>query len=463
MKNSEKTMDKIVALCKGRGYVYPGSQIYGGLANAWDYGPLGVEFKNNIKRRWWKKFVQESPYNVGLDAAILMNPRTWEASGHIGGFSDPLLDCKECKARYRADKLIEDYLAEKGESQTVDGWSDEKMVAFIEENDIKCPSCGKHNFTDIRKFNLMFKTFQGVTEDSASQIYLRPETAQGIFVNFKNVQRTTRKKIPFGIGQVGKSFRNEITPGNFIFRIREFEQMELEFFCKPGEDLKWFAYWKDYCKNFLLEHGIKEENLKLRDHSKEELSHYSNATTDIEFLFPFGWGELWGIADRTDFDLKQHSEFSGESMEYMDPVTNEKYIPYCIEPSLGADRVALAFLVDAYDEEEVGEGDTRVVLHLHKSIAPIKAAVLPLSKKLGEQAGEVFNMLSKKYLCEYDEAGSIGKRYRRQDEIGTPLCITYDFDSLEDNSVTIRHRDTMEQERIKIDELCLWFDKYFED
>ena len=358
MKNTEKTMEKVIALCKGRGFVYAGSEIYGGLSNAWDYGPLGVEFKNNVKKAWWKKFVQESPYNVGLDAAILMNPKTWVASGHVGGFSDPLMDCKECKSRHRADKLIEEWYFAKGESVTVDGWSNEKMLEFINENNIACPDCGAHNFTDIRKFNLMFKTFQGVTEDSTSELFLRPETAQGIFVNFKNVQRTTRKKIPFGIAQVGKSFRNEITPGNFTFRTREFEQMELEFFCKPGEDLEWFTYWKDYCKNWLLSLGIAEENIKMRDHSPEELSHYSNATTDIEFMFPFGWGELWGIADRTDFDLKQHSEHSGEKLEYIDPVSNERYIPYCVEPSLGADRVALAFLVEAYDEEAVGDNDT---------------------------------------------------------------------------------------------------------
>ncbi len=453
MENTKKTMEKIVNLCKGRGYVYPGSEIYGGLSNAWDYGPLGVEFKNNIKRAWWQKFIMESPYNVGLDAAILMNPQTWVASGHVGGFSDPLMDCRECKSRYRADKLIEDYMAENGGAETVDGWSNEKMLAYIHEKNILCPKCGKHDFTDIRKFNLMYKTYQGVTEDSSSELYLRPETAQGIFVNFKNVQRTTRRKIPFGIGQVGKSFRNEITPGNFIFRIREFEQMELEFFCAPGEDLKWFGYWKDFCKNWLLSLGIREENLKMRDHSQEELSHYSNATTDIEFMFPFGWGELWGIADRTDFDLKQHAQHSGENLEYMDPTTNEKYVPYCIEPSLGADRVTLAFLVDAYDEEELEGGDTRVVLRLHPALAPIKVAVLPLSKKLSEGAGELYAKLSKKYMCEYDEAGSIGKRYRRQDEIGTPFCITYDFDSETDGSVTIRHRDSMEQERIKIEDL----------
>lgn len=450
MQNQEKTMEKIVALCKGRGFVYPGSEIYGGLANSWDYGPLGVEFKNNVKRAWWKKFIQESPYNVGLDAAILMNPKVWVASGHVGGFSDPLMDCKDCKARFRADKLIEDATGE-----IADGWSDEKMIEFINEKNIPCPECGKHNFTDIRKFNLMFKTFQGVTEDSSSEIYLRPETAQGIFVNFKSVQRTSRKKLPFGIGQIGKSFRNEITPGNFIFRIREFEQMELEFFCKPGTDLEWFKYWKDYCENFLLSLGIKKENMRLRDHDPEELSHYSNATTDIEYLFPFGWGELWGIADRTDFDLKQHSEFSGEKMEYTDPESGEKYIPYCIEPSLGADRVALAFLVDAYDEESVDpeKNDTRVVMHFHPALAPIKAAVLPLSKKLSEEAVKVYEKLASEFMCEYDESGSIGKRYRRQDEIGTPFCITYDFDSRDDDSVTVRHRDSMEQERVKIEDL----------
>ena len=461
LKNTEKTMEKIVALCKGRGFVYPGSEIYGGLANSWDYGPLGVELKNNVKKAWWRKFIQESPYNVGLDAAILMNPQTWVASGHVGGFSDPLMDCKECKARHRADKLIEDFMFEKGEPTVVDGWSDEKMLDFIKEQGIACPKCGKKNFTDIRKFNLMFKTFQGVTEDSTSEIFLRPETAQGIFVNFKNVQRTTRKKVPFGIGQIGKSFRNEITPGNFIFRTREFEQMELEFFCKPGEDLEWFTYWKDYCKNWLMALGIPEENIKMRDHSPEELSHYSNATTDIEFMFPFGWGELWGIADRTDFDLKQHGNHSGENFEYTDPVTNEKYIPYCIEPSLGADRVTLAFLVDAYDEEE-GEKETRVVMRLHPALAPIKIAVLPLSKKLADGATELYAKLSKKYMCDYDDAGSIGKRYRRQDEIGTPFCVTYDFDSEENNTVTIRERDTMEQVTVKIDELDAYFADKFE-
>ncbi len=462
MLNQEKTMEKIIALCKGRGFVYAGSEIYGGLSNTWDYGPLGVEFKNNVKKAWWKKFVQESPYNVGLDAAILMNPKTWVASGHVGGFSDPLMDCKECKSRHRADKLIEEWYFEKGESVTVDGWSNEKMLEFINENNICCPNCGKHNFTDIRKFNLMFKTFQGVTEDSTSELFLRPETAQGIFVNYKNVQRTTRKKIPFGIAQIGKSFRNEITPGNFTFRTREFEQMELEFFCKPGEDLEWFKYWKDYCKNFLLSLGIAEQNIKMRDHSPEELSHYSNATTDIEFMFPFGWGELWGIADRTDFDLKQHSEHSGERLEYIDPVTNERYIPYCVEPSLGADRVALAFLVEAYDEEQVGENDSRVVMHFHPALAPIKAAVLPLSKKLSEKAYELYEKMSKKFNCEFDDAGSIGKRYRRQDEIGTPWCITYDFETEETGNVTVRNRDTMEQITLKIDEVIPYIESNLE-
>ena len=453
MKNSEKTMEKVVALCKGRGFVYPGSEIYGGLSNTWDYGPLGVEFKNNVKKAWWRKFIQESPYNVGLDAAILMNPQAWVASGHVGGFSDPLMDCKECKARFRADKLIED-----AAGISADGWTDEQMEKYIDEQNIACPECGKHNFTGIRKFNLMFKTFQGVTEDSKSELYLRPETAQGIFVNFKNVQRTTRKKVPFGIGQIGKSFRNEITPGNFTFRTREFEQMELEFFCAPGTDLDWFKYWKDYCKNWLLSLGIAEENIKLRDHSPEELSHYSKGTTDIEYLFPFGWGELWGIADRTDFDLKQHAEHSGENMEYLDPITNEKYVPYCVEPSLGADRVALAFLCEAYDEEEIAEGDTRVVMRLSPALAPMKAAVLPLSKKLSEPAEALYAELSKKFNCDYDEAGSIGKRYRRQDEIGTPYCVTVDFDTLEDNCVTIRDRDTMEQVRMPIAEVAAFIE-----
>ena len=456
------TMDKIVSLCKNRGYVYPGSEIYGGLANTWDYGPLGVELKNNIKKAWMKKFVQESKYNVGLDAAILMNPEVWVASGHVGGFSDPLIDCKECKTRHRADKLIEEWAHEQGNDMIADGMSDEQMINFIKEHHIACPNCGKENFTDIRKFNLMFKTFQGVTEDSKSEIYLRPETAQGIFVNFKNVLRTTRRKLPMGIGQIGKAFRNEITPGNFTFRTREFEQMELEFFCKPGTDLEWFKYWKDYCENWLLSLGMKKENIRLRDHSKEELVFYSKATTDIEYAFPFGWGELWGVADRTDYDLKKHQEHSKEDMAYLDPETNEKYVPYCIEPSLGCDRVALAFLCNAYDEEEIAEGDVRTVLHLHPALAPYKVAVLPLSKKLSEKAEEVYSKLSKKFMCDYDEAGSIGKRYRREDEIGTPYCVTIDFDTLEDNCVTIRDRDTMKQVRVKIDELENWIEEKIE-
>ncbi len=458
----EKTMEKIVALAKNRGFVYPGSDIYGGLANAWDYGPLGVELKNNVKKAWWRKFIQESPYNVGVDCAILMNPEVWVASGHVGGFSDPLIDCKDCKTRHRADKLIEDWNKENAVDIRVDGWNNEQLMDYVNEKGVKCPECGSVNFTEIRKFNLMFKTFQGVTEDSKTEIYLRPETAQGIFVNFKNVQRTTRKKIPFGIGQIGKSFRNEITPGNFIFRIREFEQMELEFFCEPGKDLEWFAYWKDFCYNWLLKLNIKKESLKLRDHSAKELSHYSNATTDIEFEFPFGWGELWGIASRTDFDLKQHMEHAKDDLSYFDPYTNEKYVPYCIEPSLGADRVTLAFLCDAYDEEDLEGGDTRTVLHFHPAIAPIKIAVLPLAKKLGDDANKIYEMLTKKYICEYDETGNIGKRYRRQDEIGTPFCITFDFDSLDDGSVTIRYRDTMQQERIKIDELLAYFEDKFD-
>ena len=455
-------MDKLVALCKGRGYVYPGSEIYGGLANSWDYGPLGVELKQNIKNAWRRKFIQESKYNVGLDAAILMNPQTWVASGHVGGFSDPLIDCRECKTRHRADKLIEEWMHEHNCEEVVDGWSDEKMIDYMKENHIGCPNCGKENFTDIRKFNLMFKTFQGVTEDAKSEIYLRPETAQGIFVNFKNVQRTTRRKLPMGIAQIGKSFRNEITPGNFIFRIREFEQMELEFFCKPGTELEWHKYWKEFCENWLLSLGIKKENIRLRDHSKEELSHYSNATTDIEFTFPFGWGELWGIASRTDFDLSRHMEHSKQDLSYLDPETNEKYVPYVIEPSLGCDRVALAFLCNAYDEEEIAEGDVRTVLHLHPALAPYKVAILPLSKKLSEKANEVYQELSKKYMCDYDEAGSIGKRYRREDEIGTPYCVTIDFDTLEDNQVTVRDRDTMEQIRLPISELSNWIENKLE-
>ena len=457
-----KSMETIVNLCKARGYIYPGSEIYGGLANTWDYGPLGVELKNNIKSLWRKKFIQENPNNVGLDAAILMNPSVWVASGHVGGFTDPLIDCKECKTRHRADKLIEEWAHENGKDMIADGMSDEEMINFINENNICCPNCGKHNFTSIRKFNLMFKTFQGVTEDAKSEIYLRPETAQGIFVNFKNVMRTTRKKLPMGIGQIGKAFRNEITPGNFIFRTREFEQMELEFFCKPGTDLEWFKYWKEFCENWLISLGMKKENIRLRDHSPEELVFYSKATTDIEFAFPFGWGELWGIADRTDYDLSNHIRVSKEDLTYLDPETNERYTPYCIEPSLGADRVTLAFLCNAYDEEEIADGDTRVVLHLHPALAPYKVAVLPLSKKLSEKAQDVYEMLSKKFMCEYDETGSIGKRYRREDEIGTPYCVTIDFDTLNDNTVTIRDRDTMEQIRIKIDDLEDWISKKIE-
>lgn len=448
-----KDMETIVRLCKSRGYVYPGSEIYGGLANTWDYGPLGVELKNNVKEAWRKKFIQENKNIVGLDAAILMNPETWVASGHVSGFSDPLLDCKECKTRHRADKLIESFAHDKGEDIVADGWTDEQMLNYINDNKIVCPKCGKLNYTNIRKFNLMFKTFQGVTEDSTSTVYLRPETAQGIFVDFKNVMRTTRKKIPMGIAQIGKSFRNEITPGNFTFRTREFEQMELEFFCKPGTDLEWFEYWRKFCKDWLLNLGMKEENIRLRDHSSEELVFYSKGTTDIEFAFPFGWGELWGIADRTDYDLTAHQTHSKEDMSYLDPETNEKYIPYVIEPSVGADRVTLAFLCNAYEEQELGEGDTRIVLHLHPALAPYKAAILPLSKKLNDKADEVFQTLAKAFPVDYDEAGSIGKRYRRQDEIGTPYCITVDFDTLEDNQVTIRDRDTMEQIRIPIDQV----------
>ena len=459
MDPKAKTMDTIVALCKGRGFIFPGSEIYGGLANTWDYGPLGVEFKNNVKKAWWRKFVTESRYNVGLDCAILMNPETWVASGHVGGFNDPLMDCKSCHERFRADKLIEEYAFERGEEIDVAVMSNEEMEAFIAEH-IPCPSCGaKANFTSIRKFNLMFKTFQGVNEDTASQIYLRPETAQGIFVNFKNVLRTTRRKMPMGIAQIGKSFRNEITPGNFTFRTREFEQMELEFFCNPAEEMQWFHYWKDYCAKFLQDLGISKETMRLRDHEPEELSHYSNATTDIEYLFPFGWGELWGVADRTDFDLKAHMEHSGENFIYQDPITNEKYVPYCIEPSLGADRVALAFLCEAYDEEQLENGDTRVVMHLHPALAPYKAAILPLSKKLSDKADEIYSMLLKHHNVDYDVAGSIGKRYRRQDEIGTPYCITVDFDTETDGCVTVRDRDTMEQVRMPIEKLAAFLEE----
>ena len=448
-----KDMETIVNLCKSRGYIYPGSEIYGGLANTWDYGPLGVELKNNVKNLWRKKFIQEKKDIVGLDAAILMNPETWVASGHLSSFSDPLIDCKECKTRHRADKLIETWAHENGKDLVADGWTDEELLNYINDNKIACPNCGKTNFTNIRKFNLMFKTFQGVTEDSTATVYLRPETAQGIFVDFKNVLRTTRKKMPMGIAQIGKAFRNEITPGNFTFRTREFEQMELEFFCKPGTDLEWFNYWKEFCKNWLLSLGMKEENIRLRDHEQEELVFYSKATTDIEFAFPFGWGELWGIADRTDYDLTQHMNHSKQDLSYLDPETNERYVPYVIEPSLGADRVTLAFLCNAYEEQELEGGDSRVVMHLHPALAPYKVAVLPLSKKLGDKANEIFDMLSKEFSCDYDEAGSIGKRYRREDEIGTPYCITVDFDTLEDNKVTVRDRDTMEQIRIPISEV----------
>ncbi|MDY5991272.1 MAG: glycine--tRNA ligase [Oscillospiraceae bacterium] len=459
MKNTEKTMEKLVALCKGRGFVYAGSEIYGGLANTWDYGPLGVELKTNIKNAWRKKFIQESPYNVGLDSAILMNPQTWVASGHLGGFSDPLMDCRECKTRHRADNIIEDF-----DGTNVAGWSNEEMMNYIKEKNIPCPNCGKHNFTDIRQFNLMFKTFQGVTEDSKNELYLRPETAQGIFVNFANIQRTTRRKIPFGVAQIGKSFRNEITPGNFIFRVREFEQMELEFFCKPGTDLEWFDYWRAFCRDWLYSLGIKEENLRLRDHGKEELCFYSKATTDFEFLFPFGWGELWGIADRTDYDLTQHIKTSGKSLDYFDQTTNERYVPYVIEPSLGVERLFLALITQAYDEEIVDaeKNDTRVVMRFHPAIAPFKAAVLPLSKKLSGEAEEVLAILRKKFNVDFDDTGSIGKRYRRQDEIGTPFCITYDFESKEDGSVTVRDRDTMEQIRLPISELCAYIEKKLE-
>ncbi len=459
----DKTMDKIVALAKARGFVYPGSEIYGGLANTWDYGNLGVELKNNVKRAWWKKFIQENPYNVGVDCAILMNPQTWVASGHLGGFSDPLMDCRECHERFRADKLIEDYAQENGIvlDHSVDGWSQEEMTNYIEEHKIACPTCGKHNFTDIRQFNLMFKTFQGVTEDAKSVVYLRPETAQGIFVNFKNVQRTSRKKIPFGIGQIGKSFRNEITPGNFTFRTREFEQMELEFFCEPDTDLEWFAYWKNFCIQWLKELGMKDDELRARDHEPEELSFYSKATTDLEFLFPFGWGELWGIADRTDYDLTRHQDTSKEDMSYFDDEKKIRYVPYVVEPSLGADRVTLAFLCSAYDEETLEGGDVRIVLHFHPALAPVKIGVLPLSKKLGEGAEKIYLELLKDYNCEYDDRGNIGKRYRRQDEIGTPYCVTYDFESETDGCVTVRERDSMQQERVKIEDLKGYFAQKF--
>ena len=463
MDNRQKTMEKIVALCKNRGFIFAGSEIYGGLANTWDYGPLGVELKNNVKKAWWKKFVQENPYNVGQDSAILMNPQTWVASGHLGGFSDPLMDCKECKERFRADKVIEDWCQANDFQlpKPIDAFSQEEMAAFVAEHQIPCPSCGKHNWTDIRQFNLMFKTFQGVTEDAKNTVYLRPETAQGIFVNFNNVQRTTRRKLPFGVCQIGKSFRNEITPGNFTFRTREFEQMELEFFCKPGTDLEWFQYWRNFCHQWLLDLNMRDEDLRLRDHDPEELCFYSKATTDFEFLFPFGWGELWGVADRTDYDLTQHQTTSGVDMTYFDQETNEHYIPYVVEPSLGADRVVLAFLCEAYDEEVVDEAknDVRVVMHFHPALAPYKVAVLPLSKKLSEKAREIQAELSKEWMVDFDETGSIGKRYRREDEIGTPFCVTGDFDTVGDaekegdGCVTVRDRDTMEQVRLPISEL----------
>ena len=457
MSQNTATMEKIVNLCKNRGFIFPGSEIYGGLANTWDYGPLGVELKNNIKRAWWQKFVTENKLNVGLDAAILMNPQTWVASGHLAGFSDPLMDCRECHERFRADKLIEDWAQETRYSleKPIDAFTHAEMKAFVDEHKIACPTCGKHNFTDIRQFNLMFKTFQGVTEDAKNTVYLRPETAQGIFTNFVNVQRTTRKKMPFGIAQIGKSFRNEITPGNFIFRVREFEQMELEFFCKPGTDLEWFSYWRSFCRDWLISIGLKEERIRLRDHDPEELCFYSKATTDFEFLFPFGWGELWGVADRTDYDLTQHQNTSGKDLSYFDQETNERYIPYVVEPSLGVERTVLAVLCNAYEEEvlDAEKNDVRTVLRLHPTLAPFKCAILPLSKKLSEKADEIYSELIKSFPVDYDESGSIGKRYRRQDEIGTPYCVTVDFDTLEDNAVTIRDRDTMEQVRIPIAEL----------
>ena len=451
------TMDKLVALCKNKGFIFAGSEIYGGLANTWDFGPLGVEMKNNIKKAWWRKFVQESPYNTGVDCGILMNREVWVASGHVGGFIDPLLDCTACKARFRADKLIEDFT---GGKETGDGWTNQELEAYIAEHDIKCPVCGKKDFSGIRQFNLMFKTHQGVNENTATELYLRPETAQGIFVNFQNVMRTTRKKLPAGIAQVGKSFRNEITPGNFIFRVLEFEQMELEVFCVPGTDLEWCDYWRSFCRDWLLSLGMKEDHLRLRDHEKDKLAFYSKATTDFEYLFPFGWGELWGVADRTDYDLKQHQEHSGKSMEYLDPTTGEKFLPYCIEPSLGVERAFLAFLADAYEEEELEGGDVRTVLRLHPALAPIKCAVLPLQKnKLGDKAKEVYAKLARKFMCEYDETGSIGKRYRRADEAGTPFCVTVDFDTLETNKVTVRDRDTMQQTLVDVDELPAWLEE----
>lgn len=445
----DNKFETIVTHLQSTGYVFQGSQIYGGLSNSWDYGPLGSELKNNLKELWWKKFVNESPTNVGIDASILMNPRVWQATGHVSTFNDPLIDCKHCHARHRADDLISSQYPD----VDVNAMTMEEMSAFIKDNNVVCPSCGKSNFTDVRQFNMMFKTHIGVTDDSKSTVYLRPETAQGVFVNFKNVQRVTRKKLPLGIANVGKSFRNEITPGNFIFRTREFTQMELEFFCKPGTDLEWFHYWKDFSIKFVESLGIKAENLRFRDHEPEELAFYSKATTDIEYKFPFGWGEIWGIADRTNYDLKRHQEFSGESLEYLDPETNQKYVPYCIEPSLGLDRLFLMVVTDSYDEETLPNGEIRKIMHLKPFLAPYKAAILPLNNKLSDKALEVFNSLIPYIRVNYDTTGSIGKRYRRNDEIGTPYCVTIDFDTLNDESVTVRDRDSMEQERIKISDL----------
>ena len=443
------SFEEIVTHLKTIGFVYQGSEIYGGLSNSWDFGILGAALKKNIKDLWWKEFVEKSKYNVGIDSAILMNSKTWEASGHLKGFSDSMVDCKECKSRFRADNLIEESTGLSAEGKTP-----EEMDQMIEENNIVCPKCGKHNFTNARPFNLMFKTFIGTVEDSKSVVYLRPETAQGIFVNFNNVLRTSRKKLPFGIGQIGKSFRNEITPGNFIFRVREFEQMELEFFCKPGEDMEWYRYWVDTCVNFVYRLGIRKENIRVREHEQEELSFYSKGTSDIEYAYPFtDWGELWGIADRTDYDLSCHSKVSGKDLSYLDPETNERYIPYCVEPSVGVERLFLALCCDAYDKERLGDNDERIVMHFKPALAPVKVAVLPLSKKLSDKAYAVFEDLNNEFRCEYDEAGSIGKRYRRNDAIGTPFCVTYDFDSENDESVTVRHRDSMEQERVKIADL----------
>ena len=449
-------LEQLVSFLKEQGYVFQGSEIYGGLANSWDYGPLGVELKNNIKQAWWKKFVKQNRYNVGLDAAILMNKEVWVASGHIGSFSDPLVDCKKCHARYRADKLIEDF--SHGEING-DGMSNEALLDFIKEHNIVCPTCGAMDYTDIRQFNLMFKTHQGVIEDAKNEVYLRPETAQGIFVNFKNVQRTTRRKVPFGIGQIGKSFRNEITPGNFIFRTREFEQMELEFFCKPGTELEWFDYWRSYCMDFLKSIGVDGNKLKFRDHEQEELSFYSNATTDIEFEFPWGYGELWGIASRTNYDLNAHQTHSKENMDYLDPEDNTKYLPYVVEPSVGVERMLLSVLFSAYDVEETEKGE-RTVLRLHPALAPYKVAVLPLIKKNhADKAYEVFDELNEAFSCVYDETANIGKRYRRQDAIGTPFCVTIDDNTIENGTVTLRDRDTMEQVTLTVSEVIDYVNK----